>query len=74
MVLQKKKERLEMIEWIVGAALLNGVMNSKAEEAADRERRKREKEIKKLKKELRELKGEEEEKGILGRVCDFIFD
>ena len=62
-----------MIEWLIGAAVLNGVMNSKAKKAAEEERRKREREIKKLKKELRELKGEEEKKGFIGRACDVIF-
>lgn len=58
----------EMIEWIIGAVVLNGVMNSKAKKAAEVEKRKRKEEIKKLKKEIRELKGEEEEKGFLESI------
>lgn len=57
-----------MIEWIIGAAILNGVMNSKAEKAAKKEKRKREEAIRELKKELRELKGGKEEKGFIESI------
>ena len=54
-----------MLGYILGAVVLNGVLDSKAKKRAAEEKRKREREISKLKKEIRELKGEPAEGGLL---------